>query len=312
MHGRFSNPFAVLVATLATTSLIGACTTDMPQLANPAPAAQQPAPDPETLAAQNYFARVQANYLAQGLLRQDGGGRDTPFDARDLSENFLRIAFFDEFSDEGGHLVPGGAQSRLHRWEGPIRMALEFGPSVPAAQQAQDRTQVTAYLARLSALSGLRAEMVDAKPNYLVMIQGPAERRAAKERILAFAPGTSRAALVSALNMRNDVYCTVFSYSNGASSRYDSALAVIRSELPPLMRKACIHEELAQGLGLINDSPKARPSIFNDDQEFALLSRQDALMLRLLYDRRLRPGMTLDEARPIVETIAAELLPDQS
>ena len=154
--------------------------------------------------------------------------------------------------------------------------------------------------------------MVSEAPNYLVLVEGPGERRAAKDRILGFAPGTSRAALVSALNMTSDIYCTVFSYSDRGSPRYTSALAVIRSELPPLLRKSCVHEEIAQGLGLVNDSPKARPSIFNDDQEFALLTRQDALMLRILYDQRLRPGMTLDEARPIVETIAAELLPDQS
>jgi hypothetical protein len=74
------------------------------------------------------------------------------------------------------------------------------------------------------------------------------------------------------------------------------------------MRRECFHEEIAQGLGLINDSPRARPSIFNDTKEFALLTRQDELMLRILYDARLKPGMTLAEAAPIVEVIAAELM----
>ena len=119
--------------------------------------------------------------------------------------------------------------------------------------------------------------------------------------------GTSAAALRSVLDMAPDIYCTAFSYSTGASPVYDRSLAVIRVELPDLMTSACIHEEIAQGLGLVNDSPSARPSIFNDDEEFALLTRQDELMLRLLYDLRLRPGMTLEEARPIVARIAAEL-----
>jgi hypothetical protein len=74
------------------------------------------------------------------------------------------------------------------------------------------------------------------------------------------------------------------------------------------MRQSCVQEELAQGLGLANDSPRARPSIFNDDEEFATLTRMDELLLRILYDRRLRPGMTEEEARPIVEVIAAELM----
>jgi hypothetical protein len=93
-----------------------------------------------------------------------------------------------------------------------------------------------------------------------------------------------------------------------SSDLYTQAVAVVRAEHPDLLRLSCIHEELAQGLGLANDSPSARPSIFNDDEEFALLTPQDELMLRILYDRRLKPGMTADEARPIVERIAAELM----
>ena len=72
--------------------------------------------------------------------------------------------------------------------------------------------------------------------------------------------------------------------------------------------KTMLAEEVAQGLGLPNDSPTARPSIFNDDEEFALLTTQDELLLKMLYDPRLSPGMTPDEARPILREIADELV----
>jgi hypothetical protein len=87
---------------------------------------------------------------------------------------------------------------------------------------------------------------------------------------------------------------------------------VIRAEHPDLLRLSCLHEEIAQGLGLANDSPTARPSIFNDDEEFALLTRQDELMLRMLYNPALRPGMTEAQARPIVESLAARLVGGES
>ena len=74
------------------------------------------------------------------------------------------------------------------------------------------------------------------------------------------------------------------------------------------MRLSCLHEELAQGLGLANDSPQARPSIFNDDEEFALLTPMDEYLLAMLYDPSLRPGMTEAEVRPIVYPLAARLL----
>jgi hypothetical protein len=74
------------------------------------------------------------------------------------------------------------------------------------------------------------------------------------------------------------------------------------------MRKSCIHEEMAQSLGLTNDSKSARPSIFNDDEEFALLTRHDELLLKILYDKRLKPGMNNKIALPIVRQIAEELM----
>lgn len=306
-------------AALALAALVSACAVPAPEdAAGPGvqdvpPAAPSVAPrDAETIAGLDYYRRIQSNYLSQGLLRTDGGGADTPFDAGRLAESFLNIAFFDEFSDDGGKLVAGGGQQRLHRWSKPIRVKVEFGPTVPLDARRSDLAEIAAYLARLSDLTGLSIRIDRLAPNFLVLVENPAERRGAEPRIRTFAPSTSAAALGSALDLAPSIYCTVFGYTSGNSGEYDRALALVRGELPDLMRRACLHEEIAQGLGLINDDPHARPSIFNDNEEFALLTRQDELMLRILYDPRLRPGMTLDEARPIVQAIAAELLAGDS
>lgn len=113
--------------------------------------------------------------------------------------------------------------------------------------------------------------------------------------------------------MPQDVYCMVMAFSDAEKRHgYTHAIAIIRGEHPPLMQRACIEEELAQGLGLANDSPYARPSIFNNDDEFATLSTMDAVMLQILYDPRLRPGMTLDQARPYLYEIAEALNAPQS
>lgn len=269
------------------------------------------APSAGTQAARAYYARVQANYIAQDLLRTDGGGADTPFTARDLAENFIRIAFYDEFAERGGRLVAASSENRLHRWEEPVRVAVEFGASVPAAQRAADRAAISGYVARLAALTGLPMRMTAWRPNHTVLILNSDEREKAAARIAALAPATGEAAIRSVVDMPADTYCTVFSFTAGRSATYTRAVTVIRAELPERLRLACIHEELAQSLGLVNDWPRARPSIFNDNEEFALLTRQDELMLKMLYDSRLRPGMTLAEARPIVEAMAAELVPGE-
>ena len=104
------------------------------------------------------------------------------------------------------------------------------------------------------------------------------------------------------------IHCLVIAFSDlQGGYDYDQAIALIRAEHPDLLTQSCIHEEVAQGLGVGNDSPSARPSIFNDDDEFALLTTHDELLLRILYDPRLRPGMTKDEALPIAAEIAAGL-----
>jgi hypothetical protein len=121
-------------------------------------------------------------------------------------------------------------------------------------------------------------------------------------------PGIAESSVRTFVNLSQPELCLVIAYAEGQSSAYSQAVALIRAEHPDLLRSACIHEELAQGLGLANDSPQARPSIFNDDEEFGLLTPHDELLLRILYDPRLSTGMTAAQAEPIVRRIATELL----
>jgi len=134
------------------------------------------------------------------------------------------------------------------------------------------------------------------------------ERRAAGPVLRDLVPGIGDLAIDTIATMPRSTFCLVFAFSQGDAPTYARAVAVIRAEHPPLLRLSCLHEELAQGMGLANDSPRARPSIFNDDEEFALLTRHDELLLKMLYDPRLRPGMGAGQARPIIAEIARELV----
>lgn len=266
----------------------------------------------ESKAMQAYFLRVQRNLLAQGLLRGDGGGPDVPFTRRQLTENFIRIALYDEYVTSGGSLVARQTASRLRRWEQPIRMNVEFGASVPMAQRNKDRRDIGTYAARLSRATGQPIRLTTVNPNYIVLILNEDERRAYGPRLAELVPGIDGSSIRAITDMPPSTFCLVFAFSTGTGSTYSKSVAVIRGEHPDALRLSCIHEELAQGLGLANDSPAARPSIFNDDEEFGLLTKHDELLLRILYDRRLRPGMTEPEARPIVEQITTELLGGES
>lgn len=277
-----------------------------------APAAPKPAP-PATRSGTSYelerhYARVQADLLSQGLLRTDGGGPDTPFAAHNLARNFIRIALFDEYVARNGQLVAQQTASRLRRWEQPVRIELHFGATIDPAQRITDRNAVIGYARRLRNAANHPISTTESNGNFHVLILHEDERREFGPRLRELVPGIGDTAVRTVEDMSRDTFCLVFAFSRGDDPSYTRAVAVIRGEHPDLLRLSCIHEEIAQGLGLANDSPNARPSIFNDDEEFALLTTHDELLLRILYDPRLEAGMDAAAARPTVTQIANEIM----
>ncbi len=66
----------------------------------------------------------------------------------------------------------------------------------------------------------------------------------------------------------------------------------------------CAYEELLQGLGAINDDSSIPWTMFNDDVQMGFFDVYDQYLLNILYDPRLRPGMTRHE----VESLMGEVL----
>ena len=304
---------------LAALVLLGCAEPPLPEM-RPAPrpvVALPPDPvmtpeTPASAAARAYFAQVQQGLLGQGLLRTDGGGIDTPYSDRMLADNFIRIALFDEYDRSNTSTVQRQTVSALRRWQQPVRVGLRFGSSVSAQMRATDTARVGSYLQRLQELTGHPIRLDDNRPNFWVYVVSEDERQALGPVLRAAMPGLTANDVSGITGMQRSTYCIVYAQSSGASGNYTGAFAVIRAEHPDLLRLSCIHEEIAQGLGLPNDSPQARPSIFNDDEEFALLTTQDEMMLRMLYNPALRPGMTEAEARPIIQALSRRLTGGES
>lgn len=265
------------------------------------------APTPKSAAAMEHYATVQATLLREGLMRTDPGA-EIPVTAETLATNFLKIALFDEYRRDASGFVAEETESSLRRWGVPIRVGLRFGPSVPPDRQATDRAKLASLVARLSQITGHPMVMDEANPNFYVYVVSEDEREALEPAIRSVLPGLSAGDVAGITRMPWSTYCMVYALSEGGSGAYTRAFAVIRAEHPDLLRLSCMHEELSQGLGLPNDSPKARPSIFNDDEEFALLTDHDELLLRLLYSPELHPGMSVTEARQIVFSLARRLI----
>ncbi len=254
-----------------------------------------------------HFRRVENDLRTRGLLRTDGGGPDTTFTDTMLARNFVRIALFDEFVMTPTGLRAQPTISRLRRWEKPVNFTVQFGDTVPEDQRLEDSQNVRNYVSRLARVSGQPMSMNDTDPNFHVLILNEDDRLGFEGDLRALVPGIDDASVRAFLDVPRDTLCLVLAFSQDGKPQYSQAVALIRGEHPDLMRLSCIHEELAQGLGLANDSPQARPSIFNDDEEFGLLTTHDELLLKMLYDDRLQTGMAAAEAAPIARVIATEL-----
>lgn len=296
------------------TLALSACVMSAPDTSpRPEPRVEEVAPVPTTASETSqslmrYYRSAEARLVGRGMLRTDGGGPDTPFTADELAANFERIALYDEYQYQNGRFVRRLTASTLRRWVAPIRMQSHFGPSVDAAQQSEDRAVLGTYATRLARLTGHPISTVNSGGNFHILYMNSDSLAASEPLLRQLVPSINDATIREVQTLSRSTYCSIFAFSLSGTSEYIAAIAVIRDEHPDLLRRSCVHEEVAQGLGLPNDSPSARPSIFNDNQEFALLTGHDEQLLRLLYDPRLTIGLTPDQARATVRQIAGELV----
>lgn len=275
-----ARPLFIGGAALVTLGLLGACV------------------DPAT-----HYSKHAARIEATGGLRTEFAPTDAPFDDADLVRNFERIAFFTEYTQRDGVLTQEETASTLSRWDGALKLRLEGGGVRPS-----DKSSYRRFAKRLSRLTGVNVSVGTATDeDVLVYILNEDERSAFRDA-LASTKNPDRYQIID--DWTQDIYypcVALVGYANENRGEISSGIIVIKAELEGVMRESCIHEELTQVMGLMNDHPDVRPSIFNDDEEFALLTKHDELLLRILYDKRLRPAMTLDEARPLIPAIVQDV-----
>lgn len=232
------------------------------------------------------------------------------FDADDLARNFEQIVFFTETGTRAGETPSAPEPSLLRRWDEPVRVRMWFGDSVPEQERENNRASVAALVERLNRATGHPISLEDDEPTFFVFVLNRREREEFSRSPVPAQFDLPQQVLrdVETIPQRNACTVTVYNLEAPPSS-ITRAYAVVRAELDHRQRLSCFHEEIAQGLGATNDSYGARPSIFNDDGEYHLLTRHDELLLRMLYDKRLQGGMDAAAARPIVREIAEELRP---
>lgn len=180
-----------------------------------------------------------------------------------------------EFQMESGRDMP-----RLTRFSGPITLALT-GDVPPTAA-----TDLSRLLARLNAEAGIDITPVAAGPASITVEFLP------RRQLQAVVP---QAACF--------VVPRVSSWSDYRSARRtdrvdwtrlttrDRVAVFIPSDTAPQEIRDCLHEEVAQALGPLNDLYELSDSVFNDDNFHTVLTGFDMLVLRVHYAPELANGM---------------------
>ncbi|MEM7498014.1 MAG: DUF2927 domain-containing protein [Pseudomonadota bacterium] len=259
-------------------------------------------------------AGVLAGRAAEGGA-SDGAGqqRRTPQDARPAATGGGGAA---AAGRPATTIAPSDGEGRLRRWRRPVRWQItSLSKSAQGYVRAVDETA-----RRIATATGHDiARVGPGEPaNLAVLFLRPQDYAPAARALSGQPAGPWLAQQVDRFGRAGHTPCVgLFLHARRSAAmpggqRVETdeilfGLALIRDGLPPRLARACVEEELAQAMGLPNDDPNVRPSVFNDDQEFALLTDHDEALLRILYDPRLAPGMTEDEAMAIVPRIIDDL-----
>ena len=207
----------------------------------------------------------------------------------EIARDFLDLAF----RMESGRPVPV-----MTRFEGPIsvRVTGEVPPSMVP--------DLRALLNRLRTEAGLDIFLTGAEDASITIEAVPSEtlQRAVPRAACFVVPRVASWRDFLTVRRTPQVDWTTL-------SRRDRAAIFVPSDVAPQEVRDCMHEELAQALGPLNDLYRLPDSVFNDDNIHAVLTPFDMLILRTYYAPDLANGMTRGAVAVRLPAILARLNP---
>lgn len=209
----------------------------------------------------------------------------------DLAEDFTDLVFF----PENGRPLEG-----LLRFEGPVRVALASDGLRPYA------ADLDATLARIRAGAGLDIARTDDDAEAQIRIV-----LAPRRQMVEVFPGAQCFIVPAALSWSGflrDLRRGSLPEWRDLSVLTAATIFIPTGSAPNSIRE-CFEEEVAQALGPTNDLFRLPDTVFNDDNVHTRLTPFDLLMLRVLYDPALRPGMGRAEARAAARAVLAAANP---
>ncbi|MDD9727348.1 DUF2927 domain-containing protein [Roseovarius sp. SK2] len=207
----------------------------------------------------------------------------------DIARDFLELSF---------QLESGRKLKNFSRFEGPISIRVTGNPPstlIPDLNRLVHRLRTEAKIDIARVRSDLANITIEAVPRAKI-------RRHLPKAACFVVPNISRLSEYrAARNKRQTNWSTLI-------ERKKIAIFLPNDASPQEVRD-CLHEEVAQSLGPLNDLYRLPDSVFNDDNVHTILTGFDMLILRVYYSPDLRSGMTRGQVAARLPSILSRLNP---
>lgn len=210
------------------------------------------------------------------------------FTDAEIVDGFFRIVFGAEF-----HV--SGRVDRIRKYEKPVRVYAE------SHARPDRRQQVAAVVDDIRAkVRGLDIAMAGSRKDANVTVTLVRDRDIEKT-IRRFYGREQAARIVKSLEPQ-----CLSGFRKDTLFRIEHSDVIIVVDAGEFIFLDCIYEELLQALGPINDDDELPFTMFNDEVQLGYFGIYDQYLLNILYDPRIRAGMTKEQ----VKELLPQILPD--
>ncbi|WP_174232037.1 DUF2927 domain-containing protein [Roseovarius sp. EL26] len=208
---------------------------------------------------------------------------------RDITRDFLDLAF---------ELESGRELSQFTRFEEPISVRVT---GAPVATLIPDLDRLIGRLRNEAGIDVRRTNAAQANITIQAVTRAQIQRQLPKAACFVVPNIDKLSDYRRAKNSRATNW--------GLLEKREKLAIFLPSDSSPQEVRDCLHEELAQALGPLNDLYRLPDSVFNDDNVHTILTGFDMLVLRAYYAPELRNGMSRGEVAARLPRILARLNP---
>ncbi len=210
------------------------------------------------------------------------------FTDEEIIDGFFRVVFGAEFHVAGG-------VDRIRKYEKPIRVYADN------RAKPDRRAQLAEVIADIrSKVQHLDIAMVDRRKDANVVVTLVRDRDIEKT-IKQFYGKEQGEKIVKSLEPQ-----CLSGFKKDELFRIQHSDIILAVDAGDFVFYDCVYEEVLQSIGPINDDDNLPWTMFNDEVQMGFFDIYDQYILNLLYDPRIRAGMSKDQ----VKELLPKILPD--